>query len=95
MNEIYQKQCRKKLDQLLAFFNNNKLQMATKLNVSRTLVFAACRQGYVGRRIALAVDLDPSIPMTKEDLRPDIKAWEAYDIYRKMMAKANEELING
>jgi DNA-binding transcriptional regulator YdaS (Cro superfamily) len=78
MTMEYKKQCQAALYALLDYFAGNKSQMATVLGVSRNAVTNWFMKGAIGKSSALAVDEDPMIPFTKEDLRPDVKYWAAY-----------------
>lgn len=83
MHPRYINPCKDALNKLLDHFAGNKSQLAHACGVSRNCVSFWFSKGYVGRETALAIDADPSIPMTKEELRPDIKRWDAY----KQLAK--------
>ena len=74
----YAHPCKQALDKLLAYFNGNKSQMAAACGVSRNAVSFWFSKGYIGRTSAMTIDADPTVPMSKEELRPDIKYWGAY-----------------
>ena len=74
----YKQRCHESLLNLLAYFNGNKMQMASTIGVSRNVVTTWFSNGKIGRVGALLVDANESIPFSKEDLRPDIKNWSAY-----------------
>jgi len=76
----YADRCRAALVKLSNYFNGNKSQIAAACGVSRNSVTYWFRKGYIGRGSAMLIDANPKIPMSKEELRPDIHVWR---IYRK------------
>lgn len=76
--EEYKTACRKALNELLAYFGGNKSQLAAATGVTRNTVSFWFTRGKIGRSTAMAVHDNPSIPFTREQLRPDIKVWSIY-----------------
>lgn len=74
----YAEPCKQALTRLLQFFNGNKSQLAAACGVSRNCVSFWFAKGYIGKYSAMIIDMDPMIPMSKEELRPDIRVWSAY-----------------
>ena len=66
------------LERLLVLCGGNKTQLAAVCKVSRNAVSTWFNKGYVGRSAAMRIDADPTIPMTKEELRPDVRVWSIY-----------------
>lgn len=76
----YATQNREALENLLQYFNGNKAQMASTLGVSRNIVSTWFAKGRIGRKGAVAAGAIKAIPFTKEQLRPDVKNWDAYKV---------------
>lgn len=76
--EDYKKACRLALTDLLAYYGGNKTQMAVATGVTRNAVSFWFTRGKIGRGTAMVVHKDPTIPFTREQLRPDIKVWSVY-----------------
>lgn len=64
------------LQTLYMHFGQNKRQMAKGLGVTEAVVHYYFRRGYVGKAIAKVIDDRKDIPITKEQLRPDISSWD-------------------
>lgn len=78
VHDKYAAQCEKALNELLDYFGGNKSQMAAACGVTRNCVSFWFSKKHIGRETALAIDMNPHIPFTKEQLRPDIKVWSIY-----------------
>lgn len=83
IHPTYKEQCTAALYKLLDHFAGNKAQLAASVGVSRNAVSFWFSKGLVGRESAMLIDKDKTIPMSKEELRPDIKAWDAYQQPKK------------
>lgn len=78
IHDKYKAQCEQALNELLAYYGGNKSQMAAACGVTRNAVSFWFTKRYIGRDSAIVIDLNPNIPFTKEQLRPDIKVWSIY-----------------
>jgi hypothetical protein len=74
MSDKFDKACKKSLDELLAYFEGNKAEMARQLKVSRNTVSTWFTVGRIGRIGAERADRSRKIPFSLEQLRPDIHA---------------------
>lgn len=72
---MYDEARRKALEDLLAYYGDNKTQLALAFGVSRNAVSYWFTRGRLGRKSAAGID-SMSIPFTREQMRPDIKIWE-------------------
>ena len=82
MHPLYANDCKKGLEKLLAWAGGNKTQLAKVCGVTRNTVSFWFSKGYIGRDSAAVVGSNPNIPITKEELRPDIKHWDHYKFCR-------------
>lgn len=73
--EQYRLQQKASVEKLLSYFNGNKTAMARAIGLHPQNGPQWVRLGRVSREAARRFDADPAIPLTKEELRPDVLTW--------------------
>lgn len=74
--ELYKRQKRKALEYALMMFDGSQVKLARATNTNPTDITKWLRYGQLPRRVARLLGAMPSFPLTKEEIRPDIKIWD-------------------